>query len=172
MASDATSLDKPDRDRIRQSLLEYSQAAIAEWPKAEDGRTPEADAALGRLRAAYDQVKASTDSQKAALATSRANLDKIGQARTVRVITAQEDSGPPWPLWAVIFLTSAMVVGTAVIYGVERAHMHYPMVAIVGVIVATNLFLVIELAHPFLGDIATSSDPLAEVVAVLSNPAG
>jgi hypothetical protein len=74
------------------------------------------------------------------------------------------------PLWAVIFLTSGMVLGTVVIYGVERRSMHYPMVAIVGVIVATNLFLILELSHPYIGDIATSPDALQEVVAVLSQP--
>ena len=46
--------------------------------------------------------------------------------------------------------------------------MHYPMVAIVGVIVAANLFLILELAHPFIGDISTSADSLQEVVRVLS----
>jgi hypothetical protein len=171
VASDAVAFGEADRDRIRQSLLEYAQAAIAEWPRAEDGRSPEADAALARLRTAYDQVQATTDSQTAAVATARSNLDKIGQARTVRILTAREDTGPPWPLWAVIFLTSAMVLGTVVIYGGERAHLHYPMVAIVGVIVATNLFLVLELAHPYLGDISTSPDPLQEVVSVLNQPA-
>ncbi len=171
MASDATVFAPGDRERIRQSLREYAQAAIAEWPQAENGRSPEADAALARVRAAYDQVQAPTDSQKAALATSRANLDKIGQARTVRVFTAQEDAGPPWPLWAVIFLTSAMVLGTVIVYGVERPVLHYPMVAIVGAIVATNLFLILELAHPYLGEIATSPDPMQQVVAVLSQPA-
>lgn len=168
MASDAAVFDQQDSDRITRSLQDYARAAIAEWPDAENGRTPEADAALARLRTAYDQVNATTDSQKSALATSRANLDKVGQARTVRIFTAEEDAGPPWPLWAVIFLTSAMVLGTAVIYGVERAHLHYPMVLVVGTIVATNLFLVLELAHPFLGDIATSPDPLQQVVAVMS----
>jgi hypothetical protein len=167
MASDAVVFDKADSDRIRQSLLAYEQAAIAEWPQAENGRSAQADAALARLRDAYGQVQATTDSQKSALATSRSNLDKIGQARTVRVITAQDDTGPPWPLWAVIFLTSAMVLGTVVIYGVERAHLHYPMVAIVGIIVAANLFLVVELSHPFVGDIGTSPAPLQEVVKVL-----
>ena len=96
------------------------------------------------------------------------NLDQISQARTVRVLTAREDTGPPWPIWAVIFLTSAMVLGTVVIYGVERAAQHYSMVAIVGVIVATNLFLILALAHPYVGAVATSSDPLSEVVSVLS----
>jgi hypothetical protein len=168
MASDAVAFDKADGDRIRQSLLAYEQAAIAEWPRAEDGRSPQADAALARLRAAYDQVLATTDSQKAALATSRSNLDRTSQARTVRIVTARDDEGPPWPLWALIFLTSAMALGTVVVYGVERAHLHYAMVAVVGVIVATNLFLVIELAHPYIGDIATSPEPLQDVLRVLN----
>lgn len=172
MAQDSVIFAKPDGDRIRQSLLDYANAAITEWPKAEDGRAPEAEAALGRLRTVYSDVAATTDGQKSVLATSRANLDKISQARTARILTARDDTGPPWPLWAVIFLTSAMVLGTAVIYGVERAHMHYPMVAVVGVVVAANLFLALQLAHPYLGDIAAQPDPLKEVVAVLSQLRG
>jgi hypothetical protein len=48
----------------------------------------------------------------------------------------------------VIFLTSGTVLDTVIIYGVEQPVLHYPMVAVVGVIVAANLFLVWELAHP------------------------
>ncbi len=71
----------------------------------------------------------------------------------------------------IVFLTSAMVVGTVIIYGVERPVLHYPMVAIVGVIVAANSFLLLELSHPYLGEVSTSSDPLQEAVWVLSRPA-
>lgn len=63
-----------------------------------------------------------------------------------------------------------MVVGTVIIYGVEKPVLHYPMVVIVAVIVATNLFLVVELAYPYIGAVSTSSDPLQEVVKVLSQP--
>ncbi|MCX2931177.1 DUF4239 domain-containing protein [Mycobacterium sp. CVI_P3] len=170
----ATNLDvftHADADRIRASLLGYEKAAIAEWDSGRGTRSPEADAALAKLSAAYHQVSATTDSQKSVLSTSYANLDKISQARTVRLLTVREDAGPPWPLWAVIFLTSSMVLGTVVIYGVEKSGMHYPMVAIVGLIVATNLFLILELSHPFVGGIATTSDPLREVVSILSQPA-
>lgn len=171
MARDIGAFAKGDGERIRQNLLDYEQAAIAEW--GGDGtRSPDVDAALARLSAAYGQVGPATDAQKTVLASSYANLDKISQARTVRLLTAREDSGPPWPLWAVILLTSAMVLGTVVIYGVEKAAMHYPMVAIVGLIVAANLFLILELSHPYLGGIATTSDPLHEVLAVIGQPAG
>lgn len=168
MATIATVFDKADSDRVRQSLLTYERAAIDEWPTIGDARSPEADSALAALFAAYQQVHATTDTQKSVLATSYSDFYTISQARTERLLTARDDAGPPWPIWAVIFLTSAMVVGTVVVYGVEKPSMHYPMVAIVGVIVAANLFLIVELAHPFIGDISTSSDPLQEVVRVLS----
>lgn len=171
MARDSVVFDTSDRDRVRQALLEYSRAAVDEWTRSGQDRSPEADGATARLRTAYGQVRATTDTQQRMLATSFSNLDKISQARTVRVLTAREDSGPPWPLWTVILLTSAMVVGTVVIYGVERPILHYPMVAIVGTIVAANLFLVLELSHPYVGEISTSSDPLREVEWVLSQSA-
>jgi len=43
------------------------------------------------------------------------------------------------------------------------------MVVVVGVIVATNLFLILELSHPYLGAVGTTSDPLQEVVWTLSS---
>jgi hypothetical protein len=170
MARDAVVFDTADRDRIRQSLLAYEQTAIAEWSQTANNRSPASDTALARLYRAYDGVAAKTDTQKTLLATSYSNLDKISQARTMRLLTARENAGLPGPFWAVIFLTSSMVLGTVIIYGVEKPILHYPMVAIVAVIVATNLFLVLELAHPYVGAVSTSSDPLQEVVAVLSQP--
>jgi hypothetical protein len=42
------------------------------------------------------------------------------------------------------------------------------MVAIIGAIIAMNLFLILQLSHPYVGEIATSSDPLQEVVRALT----
>ncbi len=170
MAQDAALFDTPDRERVRHSLLAYEQAAIAEWSPSGITRSPEADAALAHVYTAYGQVQAKTEQQKTLLATSYSNLDKASQARTSRILTSQQDDGLPWPLWAVVFLTSAMVLGAVVIYGVEKPVLHYPMVTVVGVIVATNLFLILELAHPYVGAVSTSSDSLQEVVRVLSTP--
>jgi len=168
MARDAVVFDAPDRERIRQSLLTYEHAAIAEWSQAENGHSADADAALARLDTVYGGIAAKTDAQKTLLSTSFSNLDKISQARTVRLLTAREDAGLPWSLWAVIFLTSTMVLGIVIIYGVENPILHYPMVAIVAVIVATNLSLILQLAHQYAGEVSTTSDPLQEVVSVLS----
>lgn len=168
MVRDLTVFEQADRDRVRESLLGYEQAAIAEWTHANDARSAEADRALSEVYTAYRQIQATTDNQKTSLATSFSNLDAMSQARTARILTARADVGPPWPLWAVIFLTSAMVLGTVIIYGVDKPRQHYPMVAIVGTIIAMNLFLILQLSHPYVGEIATSSDPLHEVVRELT----
>jgi Flp pilus assembly protein TadB len=133
-------------------------------------RSPDAETALTRLSKDYEAVAAKTDAQKTLLSTSFSNLDKISQARTVRLLTAREDAGLPWSLWAVIFLTSAMVLGIVIVYGVENPALHYPMVAIVAVIVATNFSVILQLGQPYVGDVSTTSDPLQEVVTVLSQP--
>ena len=172
LAKDSMVFDAADSDRVRQALLSYGNAAVTEWSQAGEGNSSDADAALARVYTAYEQVQPKNDTQKTFLATSLSNLDKVSQARTVRLITASDDTGPPWPLWAVIFLTSGLVLATVIMYGVERPALHYPMVAIVGVVVATNLFLILELAHPYFGVISTSSKSMQEAVAVLSRPVG
>ncbi len=171
MARDLTVFDKADSDRIRQSLLEYERAAVAEWPIAASGHSfPDADNALKRLYAAYEEVQPRTDTQKTFLGSSFTNLDKISEARTERVLQARTDIGPPWSLWAVILLTSGLLVGCAIAYGVEQPAVHYTMVATVGVLVAANLFLVLELSHPLIGKVVTSPEPLREVIHFLSSP--
>lgn len=168
LARDSHIFDEPDRDRIRQSLLEYEQAAIVEWDEITEGRShPEADRALNRLYTAYEAVQARTDAQKTLLATSFSNLNDLSKARAERVLQAATDTGPPWSLWAVILITSGLLLGCAVIYGVERPATHYAMTAIVGVLVGAQLFLVVELSHPYVGAVSTVPEPLYQVVRML-----
>jgi hypothetical protein len=44
------------------------------------------------------------------------------------------------------------------------------MVATVSALVAANLFLVVQLSHPYIGEIGTSPEPLREVIRVLTEP--
>jgi hypothetical protein len=170
LARDLKVFDEPDRDRIRDSLLAYHRAVVAEWPVAADGGTyPDADAALDRLYATYRQVQAHNDIQKRVLDTSLTNLDDISQARTERLMQARMDTGPPPSLWVILLLTSVLLLACAIIYGVKTPVLHYAMVASLGVLVAAQLFLVLELSYPFIGEIGTSPQPLRQVVQVLTS---
>ncbi|MFI1156859.1 hypothetical protein [Streptomyces sioyaensis] len=157
--------------RIRQSLLEYGRAAVAEWPRAAVGRTtPEAENALNRLHRSYEDIKPHNDSQRAFLTGSLASLRELTGTRTARLLQARTNTGPPVSLWMVIFLNTGLVLGFSVIFGSEQTQMHYGMVAAVSVLVAANLFLVTELAYPYLGELSSSPEPLNAVIQVLSSP--
>ncbi|MEE3064129.1 MAG: hypothetical protein VYA67_09220 [Actinomycetota bacterium] len=171
MADDLNAFDKGDRDRIRGALLDYERAAVIEWPLVAHGHTyPAAGQALQHLRSAYDQVQPRTVTQTTYLATSFESLHKICQARTERTLRARTDNGLPWSMWTVFFLTSGLVLGGALVYGVEKPTVHYALVATVGVLLATDLFLVVELAHPYIGDTATTPESLGAVIQSLSAP--
>lgn len=168
LARDRTVFDNLDADRIRQSLLEYHHAAIAEWPvAARGGISPEADQALRNLYQTYEDLQPRTDIQKSFLARSLINLDTMSQRRTDRLIEADVDAGPTWPLWAVIFVTSGLVLGCAIAFGIESPRMHSGVVIIIGVLVAANLFLILELSYPYLGDVGISTEPLQVAIRAL-----
>jgi uncharacterized protein DUF4239 len=171
MVRDLTVLEKADSDRIRQSLLEYARAAVAEWPQAASGgTTPEAEDELARLYTAYASIQPRDDRQRTFLASSLASLDQLGLSRTERLVIARTNYGPSWSLWAAILLTSGLVLGFVIVFGETRARAHYAMVAAVSVLVAVNLFLVTELAHPFLGELGTSPDALREAINIIEPP--
>jgi hypothetical protein len=162
--------DPEDGDRIRDSLLAYERAAATEWVVVARGEAyPEAEDALRRLRAAYRQVQPGNDAAARSLGIALGNLDKASALRSERLFLAATDTGPPWSLWAVVFVTSAMVLGCAIIYGGEGALIQYAMTATIGALVATNLFLILELSHPYLGDIGTSAQPLLEAIRLLES---
>jgi hypothetical protein len=170
MGRDLDVFEKADGDRIRQGLLDYERAAVAEWPQAASGRTvPEAENALARLYTSYESIQPRDDRQRAFLANSLASLDQLVLSRTERLVMAHTNDGPPWSLWGVIFLTSGLVLGFVVVIGETRARMHYAMVAAVSVLVAVNLFLVTELAHPFLGELGTSPEALRVAISLLEH---
>jgi len=171
LARDLAVFDKPDQNRIRQSLLEYERAAEAEWSLSVQGQSSSAAGdALWRVYETYGKVEPRTEFQKTLLSTSFANLDKVSQARSERVFTAATDQGPPWAIWAVIFLMGGVILGWSIVSGVKDSAMRFPVVATVGALVAGQVFLILQLSHPYVGDIATSPEPLSEAIRVLTAP--
>jgi hypothetical protein len=165
MARDSTVFDQADGDRIRQSLLAYEKAAVAEWPVAAYGDSlPAADEALKALYTTYGAVQTTTDTQKAFQASSFDSLRQISQLRSERILRAGSDVGPSGALWTVFLLTSVLVISCVVVYGVQKAGTHYVLVAVVALLVAANVFLVLELTHPYVGEASTTSQPLQAAV--------
>ena len=154
LARNLSAFEPADADRIRQSLLDYVQAAEVEWPLADKGRSlPEADNALRTLFQTYRDAGSRADRPDLIpLDNTFDNLDQLSRSRTERILENEVNDGPSWSLWSVIFLTSGLVIGCTIVYGVASRVMHYSVVVVVGAMVAANLFLVLSLTHRCLAD--------------------
>ncbi len=154
LARNVSAFEPGDRGRIRQSLLDYVHAAEVEWPSASKGHgLPEAGDALSALFQTYREAASHVSRPELIpLETTFINLDQLSRSRTSRILENGVNDGPSWSLWAVIFLTSGLVIGCTIIYGVKSRVMHYSVVVIVGAMVAANLFLVLGITHRCLAD--------------------
>ncbi len=167
LARNSSAFQPADVDRIRQSLLDYVHAAEAEWPLADKGQSlPAADNALAALIQTHREAGSRVERPDLIpMDNTFDNLDQLGRSRTDRILEGEVNDGPSWALWAVIFLTSGLVVGCTIVYGVSSRVMHYSVVVIVGAMVAANLFLVLALAHRCLTD-KCHGDPTATPAAL------
>ncbi len=165
LAKDAAVFDDTASSRIRQSALTYARSVVAEWPTAATGHTTaEADRALEGLHTTYEELEPGNDTQRAFIDKSQDGLRELSILRTERVLGALRETGPTSSLWAVILLASALTLGFSVIFGLEDTRLHYGMVGAMSVLVAANLFLILDLAYPFLGELAASPKSMQTVI--------
>lgn len=168
LARERNAFETADSDRILQSLLEYERSALDEWPQAANGRVAaETENASARLYTTYQNIQPRDDRQREALRTSLESLKQLSLARTNRLLTATSGFAPPLPLWSAIFLSSGLILGFSVVFGTQHAKMHFAMVAAVSVLVGVNLFLVADLAFPYVGGFATTPEPLRSAIEFL-----
>lgn len=167
MARYAAAFDEPARGRLRHDILEYQNAILKEFDEvSKGGKAFAAEGALMRLSATYAEIQPRDNDQRAALASSLDSLKQTSLARTQRILVAEEDAGPPPAIWTVIIVTSTLMLTFAIFYGDVHARMHTLIIATIGVLVAANIFLILELAYPYLG-FGTSASSLQWVDDVL-----
>ena len=168
LANDLTVFDKADGDRVRQSLVDFENAALMEWPLAASGQSyPEADSALRRLYTAYTQSSRRTRFKRQSsvllsqTSTRSARREQNGCFRPAPTLgrhgrCGRSSSSPAhWSSDAQSSTASRIPPCTT------------PWLE--ALLVATNLFLVLELSHPFVGEMATSPEPLRQAVSIAAS---
>ncbi|MFG2090359.1 MULTISPECIES: hypothetical protein [unclassified Spirillospora] len=148
--------------RITERALAYERAVVASWPPGE-GSTDVPARALERLVAEIAALRPVGQAQEAFVWESTRELMEVGTAHQSLHLEAREgylDS----MLWAAILISSAATLAFCLLFGLENARLHYLMVAGVAIVVAVNLFLMVQLSNPFRGDLSVQPDPHRHVI--------
>src|SRR5215207_9731405 len=154
----AHALPQPEGRHIQELVRSYAQVVEEEeWPLMAQGRSsPKAWATLDELRSAVLELAPPPAAQQVPYSQARYNevleqLHGVGDARRERLLAASE--GLPIILWVVLKGGGVITIAFTYLFGLESTSVHILMVAALALIIASSLFTVAALDHPFKGDV-------------------
>jgi Protein of unknown function (DUF4239) len=168
----ASGFPDPHRAAVQEAALAYAEVVVdRSWPAMEQGEDPppEASAAVDHLYAVYlaPDLVASVNPQQ--YAESLDLLDEVSIARRERVLASH--SGLPGILWLVLIGGAVLVVGFALLFGVESGSSQVAILSGLTLLIALLLFVVADAQHPFQGSFSVPPEGMESVLEQFGHPA-
>lgn len=157
---------------IQQLIARYTSEVVSkEWPALRVQHTANAQAAatFEQLRTWVEAVNPKSERQASYTEQLRSQLLEAADARRSRI--ADASAGLPQPLWPVLALGGLVSIGFLYLFGLERTFPNGLMMATVGGMIATVLFVIHEMEYPFSRGMAIPPDAFRDALATFS-PAG
>jgi Protein of unknown function (DUF4239) len=163
---------EPEAVALRAALTGYLKAAIEdEWPAmARETESASTEHALDSLYAAAIALNRSGSRGAADMGEVFRQLDNVTAARRVRLHLAT--GLVPNVIWSVLFMGALLTVGFTLFFGSENLLAQVSMTGVLSVLVTTGLVVILSIDHPFTGPVYIHPEPLASVLAEISQPPG
>jgi hypothetical protein len=168
MYRSAQAFPQPQRDQAQQAVVAYIESVIAdEWPALGDRMdSPKTSKALDHLFNVYgpmepdgrwsDQYSKSID-----------HLDTVGKLRFERIDQSRTASLPTI-YWFLLFAGGFITILYLSLAKVENKPMHALAVGLAATMIGLVIFLLIEMNHPFQGDVALSPENFRDALSYIS----
>jgi hypothetical protein len=148
-------LPEPEHHELQEDARSYAQEVVdQEWPRMEQGlegvqSLPEGWDLIDDIRATLQEVEPSTVAEQELYAEGLDQIQRLGDARRMRVVAAKE--GLPGILWAVLVFGAVVAVGFTYLFGLGNTWAHRLMVMSLTALIVLVLFTVGAMEHPFSG---------------------
>jgi hypothetical protein len=154
--------------RLDADIVGYADAVVSDWSAIAQGEPSAAVTRhLNALYATLDRYVPRTAAQRDFLNTAINDVNQVSQARAARQLEASDAGSLPIVLWVGILLTSAVTLGFALVFSLESLRFACTMVGGVAVVLAVNIFMLVELGYPFLGSVAVGPQKFVEVARIV-----
>jgi Protein of unknown function (DUF4239) len=163
---------EPATAAMQAAIAKYLKATIDdEWPAmAREGESPATDHALDAVYQATIALNQSGTMGTASMAEIFRLVDEVTAARRVRLHLAA--GLVPNVIWIALFMGALLTVGFTLFFGSENPGAQIAMTGVLSVLVTTGLVVILSIDHPFTGPVYIHPEPLASVLAEISQPPG
>jgi hypothetical protein len=157
----------PSRSAIDAGVLAYNRDVLAGWELRGRGDTvPAAGSALDSLTVTIGAITPRTEAQEAFVHDAVRRLSRATELRAEAVRLAH-DQQLPNVVWISVLTGSIVVLSLCVTCGTGDGMLRRVLVAGVAATIGVNVFLAVELNHPFDGGVRIESESCQDVVAHL-----
>ena len=145
---------------LREQIIGYARLLVDdEWPElGRHASSPRADAAMDGLWRSYLRLDTVLLRTSTSYNESVRLLADLQSARNRRINAAQDLV--PAVLWVVLLGGVAMMIGTIWFTGSDDLRTHLLMAAVLGISLASILFLIRAFNNPFQGDVRVNPEPI------------
>lgn len=156
--------DAEVQQRIRDGVIRYETDIVADWQsRREEGAERRRTADLAELTATVGALQATTEPQRAYI---RDAIERIGRAEVYHHDSDAEanDQRMSNVMWFGVLLSTAAIMAMSLFFGLDDGAVRRILLVLVSAVIATNLFLVIEMNYPYYGSFAVTPDAYEQVI--------
>lgn len=162
---DASSFPEPARSQAYDQLHAYVTAVTTtEWETVDQNALARtgvpALVAFNKLWIIYRQLPPNSVD-----AHTTQSLDELSAGRVARLLA--NEATVPDVLWVALVLGGVITICFCLILHMENAQLHAIMTALLAALIATCLWLIVVINHPFSGDLRLSTDALQHALYVI-----
>jgi len=157
----------PDQDQAapaREALLAFIRLVVKdEYPAmARGGESPATQQAMERLWKAAKSLRPRDSYQGAIFQEILKDINSLGELRTGRLAAAQTNL--PDIVWTALIIGAAITLVFVVLFGAEKFWLHLFMTCLLAILMATAIFLILEMDDPFMGPLAPQPTAYLQVL--------
>jgi hypothetical protein len=155
---DVSSYPDPKRSELQAWLKDYMEDLIhVAWPLQRAGKIPEGGVQrIDRVQAALAGFEPVGEAQSILHAETWRAYNRVIEARRARLDEVK--TGLPGVMWLVVILGAAISLFSAFFFHVPDVKLHATLVLLLATFIATVIFVILAMDHPFRGDLGISTE--------------
>jgi len=155
---------EPMRSQLESAVLEYTHRVVdEEWPKMADMSYHAGKEGAHKLWSIVMSYHTTDPREQMLVDKSVDQLATISQARSQRFVFYEDDL--PSVVWFVIYLGCIITIGFSYFFGSNVFRAQVVMCATFSTLLGVTILAILELAHPYQGEVVISDEPFRYAIA-------
>jgi len=150
--------------KISDDVVRYETDIVTDWrARREQGAERRRTADLSEITATITTLQPTTESQRAFV---REAIERIGRAEVYHHDSDAEadDQRMSDVMWFGVLLSTTAIVAMSLFFGLDDGAVRRILLVLASAVIATNLFLIIEMNYPYYGSFAVTPDAYEQVI--------